>query len=78
MNLKLKAGLAVAGVVAGSITLASGLKLAAPYITPEIVYNGLMLIGVSIVLYTLYGVILTNLEVSEKYKNKLNDMVDKK
>jgi uncharacterized protein with PQ loop repeat len=78
MNLKLKAGLAVAGVVAGSITLAVGLKLVAPYITPEIAFNALMLIGVSIVLYTLYGIILTNLEIQQKYKTKLKEMVDKK
>ena len=78
MNLKVKAGLAVAGVVAGSIALAVGLKLVSPYITPELVYNGLMLIGVSIVLYTLYGIILTNLEIQQKYKTKLEEMVDKK
>ena len=78
MNIKVKAGLIVAGIVAGSIALGLGLKLVSPYITPDVIYNGLMLIGVSIVLYTLYGIILTNLEIEQTYKIKLERMVDKK
>ena len=78
MNIKVKAGVIVAGIVAGSIAISGALKLVAPYITPEIAFNIMMFGALAILLYTMYGLVLTNLETSEKYKNKLKDMVDQK
>ena len=72
MNLKIKAGLIVAGVVAGSIVVSFGLKLAATYINTLL--NGIMLIAIGILLYTMYSIILTKL----KYNTKIKAMVDSK
>ena len=74
MNLKLKAGVIVAGIVAGSMALSGALKLVAPYITPEIAFNIVMFASLAILLYTMYNLVLTNLETSKKYQ----DMVDRK
>ena len=74
MNLKVKAGLIVASIVVGSIAMSSLLKLVSPYITPAIVSNGLMLVSVSILLYTAYDIIVTKLT----YDQKLKAMVDQK
>jgi hypothetical protein len=74
MNIKVKAGLMVAGVVAGSIVVGFGLRLTATYITVETLLNGIMLIVVGILLYTMYSIILTKL----KYNAKIKTMVDSK
>ena len=78
MNLKVKAGLIVAGIVAGSIALSAALKLVAPYITLEIASNILMFGSLAVLLYVMYNLILEQLKTSEKYKNKLKSMVDQK
>ena len=74
MNIKVKAGLIVAGVVIGSIVVSFGLKLAATYITVDTVLNGIMLIAAGILCYTMYSIILTKL----KYNAKIKAMVDSK
>ena len=74
MNLKIKAGLIVAGVVAGSIVVSFGLKLVATYITLDTLLNGIMLVAVGVLLYIMYSVILTKL----KYDAKIKTMVDSK
>jgi len=74
MNIKLKAGVIVAGIVAGSIALSGAMKLVAPYITLEIAGNILMFGSLAVLLYVMYNLVLTNLETSKKYK----DMVDQK
>jgi len=74
MNLNIKAGLMVAGVVVGSIVVSFGLKLASTYIVPDTLLNGIMLIAVGILLYTMYSIILTKL----KYDAKIKTMVDSK
>ena len=74
MNLKVKAGSMVAGVVVGSIVVSFGLKLVATYITLDILLNGIMLFAVGILLYTMYSIILTKL----KYDAKIKTMVDSK
>ena len=74
MNLKVKAGLMVTGVVVGSIVVSFGLKLVSIYITVDTLLNGIMLITVGILLYTMYSIILTKL----KYNAKIKIMVDSK
>ena len=78
MNIKVKAGVIVAGIVAVSIAMSGALKLVAPYITLEIAYNILMFGSLAILLYVMYNLILEQLKTSEKYKNKLKSMVDQK
>jgi len=78
MNIKVKAGVIVAGIVAGSIALTGALTLVAPYITLEIASNILMFGSLAVLLYAIYNLILEQLKTSEKYKNKLKSTVDQK
>ena len=78
MNLKVKAGVIVAGFLAGSIALSGALRLVAPYITPEIAGNILMFGSMAVLLYVMYNLILDQLKTSEEYRTKLKSMVDQK
>jgi hypothetical protein len=78
MNIKVKAGVIVAGILAVSIAMSGALKLVAPYITLEIASNILMFGSLAVLLYVMYNLILEQLKTSEKYKNKLKSMVDQK
>jgi threonine/homoserine/homoserine lactone efflux protein len=78
MNIKVKAGVIVASIVAVAIAVSGALKLVAPYITLEIASNILMVGSMAVLLYIMYNLILDNLKTSEKYKNKLKSMVDQK
>jgi hypothetical protein len=78
MNIKVKAGVIVAGIVTGSIALTGALTLVAPYITLEIASNILMFGSLAVLLYAIYNLILEQLKTSEKYKNKLKSTVDQK
>jgi hypothetical protein len=74
MNLKLKAGLIVAGILAVSIAMSGALKLAAPYITPEIAVNILIFGSLTILLYSMYNLILSQLEMDQRYDKTLNNL----
>ena len=78
MNIKVKAGVIVAGMLAVSIIVSGALKLVAPYITLELASNILMFGSLALLLYVMYNLVLDNLTTSEKYKNKLKSMVDQK
>jgi len=81
MNIKVKAGLIVAGILVGSIAVSSVLKLVVPYITPEIVFNIMISGSIVVLLYTVYNLILSKLEMDERYNktlNNLKNLVDKK
>jgi hypothetical protein len=81
MNLKLKAGLIVAGILAVSIAMSGALKLVAPYITLEIAVNILIFGSLTILLYSMYNLILSQLEMDQRYDKTLNNLkniVDKK
>jgi hypothetical protein len=78
MNIKAKAGLIVAGIVAVSIAISSALSLVAPYITLEIASNILMFGSLALLLFIMYNLVLDYLKTNEKYKNKLKSMVDQK
>jgi hypothetical protein len=74
MNLKVKAGVIVAGFLAGSIALSGALRLVAPYITPEIAGNILMFGSMAVLLYVMYILVLDQLKIDAK----IQDLVDKK
>ena len=81
MNIKVKAGLIVVGILVGSIAVSSVLKLVVPYITPEIVFNIMIFGSIAVLLYTVYNLILSKLEMDERYNktlNNLKNLVDKK
>ena len=81
MNIKVKAGLIVAGIIAGSIALSGALKLVAPYITPEIAFNIMTFGSIAILLYVMYNLILSKLEMDDRHNKTLNNLkniVDKK
>ena len=74
MNIKVKAGLIVAGILAFGIAVTALIKLAFTYISTETLGH----IGMGIVfcglLYTLYTLVLLQLESDARYKS----MLDKK
>ena len=74
MNIKVKAGVIVAGFVAGSIVLGGTLTLVAPYITLEIASNILMFGSLAVLLYVMYNLVLDQLKIDAKIQN----LVDKK
>jgi uncharacterized membrane protein len=74
MNIKVKAGLIVAGFVAGAIAVGSALKLAAPYITLEIASNILMFVSLAVLLYVMYNLVLEQLKIDAK----IQELVDRK
>jgi hypothetical protein len=78
MNIKVKAGVLVAGMLAVSIVVSGALKLVAPYITLELASNILMLGSLALLLFIMYNLVLDYLKTNEKYKNKLKSMVDQK
>jgi hypothetical protein len=78
MNIKVKAGVIVAGMVAVSIVVSGALKLVAPYITLELASSILVFGSLALLLYIMYNLVLDHLTTSEKYKNKLKSMVDQK
>jgi hypothetical protein len=78
VNIKIKAGVIVAGMLAVSIVVSGALKLVAPYITLELASNILMFGSLALLLYVMYNLVLDYLKTNEKYKNKLKSMVDQK
>jgi len=74
MNSKLKAGLVT--VVFGGMCAAMGLagSYVARFLTPEQFVMGLMVIGVTACLYTIYSVLLAKFQ----YEEHLKSMVDRK
>jgi hypothetical protein len=78
MNIKVKAGVIVAGMLAVSIVVSGALKLVAPYITLKLASNILMFGSLALLLYIMYNLVLDYLKTNEKYKNKLKSMVDQK
>jgi hypothetical protein len=74
MNIKVKAGVIVAGFLAGSIVISGALKLVAPYITLEIASNILMFGSLAVLLYVMYNLVLDQLKIDAK----IQDLVDRK
>ncbi len=74
MNQKLRAAGITAGMLAICVVIGLGLKLVFTYITPEMVPAILTAIGLAIVIYTMYSVILMQIQ----YRDQLKSMVDRK
>ena len=82
MNIKLKAGLEVAGLVVGSVAVIAGVRAILTYLTntysPETLFNVSAICLVSGTAYVLVS-LLYDIRVAQlQYKAKLKEMVDKK
>ena len=68
MNIKVKAGLVVAGIIATSVTVVTLLKLVITYISSETMPLILVSVVLGIAVYTLYSIALAQLTYEEKLK----------
>lgn len=68
MNIKVKAGLVVAGIIATSVAVVTLLKLVVTYISPETMPLILVSVVLGIAVYTLYSIALAQLTYEEKLK----------
>ena len=68
MNIKVKAGLVVAGIIATSVTVVTLLKLVVTYISSETMPLILVSLALGIAIYTLYSIALAQLTYEEKLK----------
>lgn len=78
MNIKVKAAGIVAGMLGIGMTATIAIKLAFTYIPIEILSKISMVVIMGGLLSLTYTMVLEQLKSSEKYKNKLKDMVDQK
>ena len=68
MNIKVKAGLVVTGIIATSVAVVTLLKLVVTYISPETMPLILVSLALGIAIYTLYSIALAQLTYEEKLK----------
>lgn len=68
MNIKVKAGLVVTGIIATSVAVVTLLKLVVTYISPETMPLILVSLVLGIAVYTLYSIALAQLTYEEKLK----------
>ena len=68
MNIKVKAGLVVAGIIATSVAVVTLLKLVVTYLSSETMPLVLVLLALGLAIYTLYSVALAQLTYEEKLK----------
>jgi hypothetical protein len=68
MNIKVKAGLVVAGIIATSVTVVTLLKLVVTYISSETMPLVLVSVALGLAIYTLYSIALAQLTYEEKLK----------
>ena len=68
MNIKVKAGLVVVGIIATSVTVVTLLKLVITYISSETMPLILVSLALGIAIYTLYSIALAQLTYEEKLK----------
>jgi hypothetical protein len=78
MNIKVKAGLIVVGIIATATVTALAFKLAITYIPVESIPKIVAGSVIGILLYTVYSIILSKLEIDERYKTGLKKILDKK
>ena len=78
MNIKVKAGLIVAGIIATASMTALALKLAITYIPVDSIPKIVAGLVIGILLYTAYSIILSKLEIDERYETGLKKILDKK
>ena len=68
MNIKVKAGLVVAGIIATSVAVVTLLKLVVTYLSSETMPLVLVSLALGLAIYTLYSVALAQLKYEEKLK----------
>ena len=68
MNIKIKAGLVVTGIITTSVTVVALLKLVVTYISSETMPLILVSLVLGIAVYTLYSIALAQLTYEEKLK----------
>ncbi len=68
MNIKVKAGLVVAGIIATSVAVVALLKLVVTYISSETMPLILVSLVLGLAIYTLYSIALAQLTYEEKLK----------
>ena len=68
MNIKVKAGLVVAGIIATSVAVVALLKLVVTYLSSETMPLVLVSLALGLAIYTLYSVALAQLKYEEKLK----------
>ena len=78
MNIKVKAVLVVVGIISTATLTALALKLAITYIPAESIPKIVAGLVIGIVLYTMYSIILSKLEIDERYETGLKKILDKK
>jgi uroporphyrinogen-III synthase len=73
MNLKLKAALQTAGVLAVVITASVGVQLLVAFLTASQITNLLAVISITFLVYAMYQLVLSRLE----YEQKVEEIVQK-
>lgn len=74
MTLKQRAVLQTLGILAVILSASLGVTLVLNYLTAGQIINGLAVASIALLIYSMYGVILSRLE----YEDKLKDLVDKR
>jgi uncharacterized membrane protein YfcA len=73
MTVKQKALLQTAGIIAIIIGSSVGISLILQMLTPEQIINGFAVLSIALLIYSMYGVVLSRLEYEETLK-KLNNI----
>ena len=73
MTLKQRAALQTLAILAVIVGSSLGITLVLQQFTPAEIVNGLAILSIMFLIYSMYGVILSRLE----YKETLNKLVDK-
>jgi uncharacterized membrane protein YfcA len=74
MTVKQKALLQTAGILAIIVGGSLGINLILQNLTAEQIINGFAILSIALLIYSMYGVVLSRLE----YEETLNKLVDKK
>jgi uncharacterized membrane protein YfcA len=73
MTVKQKALLQTAGIIAIIIGSSVGISLILQMLTPDQIINGFAVLSIALLIYSMYGVVLSRLEYEETLK-KLNNI----
>ena len=73
MTLKQRALIQTAGILAAIVAGSVGITLVLKMLTPDQIINGFALLSIALLIYSMYGVVLSRLEYNETVK-KLVDM----
>ena len=74
MTVKQKAILQTAGILAVILASSVSISLVLNMLTPAQIINGFAILSIALLVYSMYGVVLSRLE----YDEKLKELVDRK